>query len=143
MKRFPFAPGPGRSRLWCIILFALADIIGGFAAEPVAPALPATGVNLAREGGGWLNVSVQSDRFVISFFNDQKEPVPANVQHGLVRYSPVSLESQRTPLDLSADGKTMISPINVRAPHAFRVNLALYNDGPGDAAETYAFFYRG
>jgi hypothetical protein len=126
-----------------MILFALGGVIAGFAGEPSFAALPLTGQNIVRPGGGWVNVSVESNQFVISFFNDKLEPVPADEQHGLAQYSPVTLPSRRAALRPSADGKTLVSPLNVLPPHEFRLNLALFNEAPDSLPETYALFYHG
>lgn len=130
----------------CLIYVVLIGFVSGLSAEPgkpvaLEPELPKTGVNLPRDDGGWINVAVDGSSFVVSFFDDQKAPVAANVQHGLVRYSYAAKSKDRTVLTRSADGRTLISPTNVKPPLVFRVHIALFNEGPGDLAETYAFSY--
>lgn len=129
-----------------LVCLALIGMVSGFAAEPGQPAgpgpeLPKTGVNLARDDGGWINVVVADNGFVVSFFNDRKVPVAADVHHGLVRYSYAAKPKDRTVLTRSEDGKTLVSPSNVRGPWVFRVHLALFDAGPDDLVETYAFPY--
>jgi hypothetical protein len=124
------------------MLFVLGIATAGFAAGPAAPALPASGMNLPRAGGGWLNVLVRSNRMVVTFFGDRKEPVAPDVHHGLARYQQVLRGDHRTALHLSRDSRRLVSPADVGAPHEFLVTLALYNNGPGEAAETHEFFYR-
>jgi hypothetical protein len=63
------------------------------------------------------------------------------VRHGLVRYSYAAKGKDRTVLTLSADGKALVSPHNVRPPFIFRVHLALFTEGPDDLTETFAFSY--
>jgi hypothetical protein len=124
-----------------MVLFVLGVAAAGFAAGPAAPALPATGINLPRDGGGWLNVLVRSNRMVVTFFNDRKVPVAPDVHHGLAQYDQATRGDHRTPLRLSKDGRRLVSPTDVEPPHEFRVTLALFNSGPGKAAETHQFFY--
>ena len=130
-----------------LVCLVLIGIVSGFAVEPGHPAgprpeLPGTGVNLARDDGGWINVVVADNGFVLTFFNEQKMPVAPDVQHGLVRYAYAAKSRDRTVLTRSADGKTLVSPGNVRPPWVFRVHLALFAEGPDDLAETYAFSYK-
>lgn len=129
-----------------LVCLVLIGFVSGFAAEPGKPAgpkpeLPKTGINLARDGGGWINVVVIDLSFVVSFFNDLQMPVAADVQHGLVRYDHAAKGEDQTPLNPSADGKTLVSPGNVEHPLIFRVHMALFDEGPDDLAETYAFSY--
>ena len=84
---------------------------------------------------------VADNGFLVSFFNEQKVPVSADVHHGLVRYSYAAKARDRTVLTRSANGRTLVSPNNVRGPWVFRVHLALFNEGPEDLAETYSFSY--
>jgi hypothetical protein len=121
-------------------------MVSGFAAESgnpaeLGPQLPQTGVNLARDDGGWINVLVAGRSFQLSFFDDQKLPVAVDVHHGLVRYATGTIAKDRTVLARSDDGRTLVSPSNVRGPWVFRVHLALFDEGPDDLVETYAFSY--
>jgi hypothetical protein len=129
--------------LVCLLLVGFAS---GHTAEPgkspaPGPALPGTGINLARDDGGWINVVVDGSAFVLTFFNEQKVPVMADVHHGLVRYAYAGKPRDRTVLTRSEQGRTLVSPSNVRGPWLFRVHLALYDEGPDDLTETYAFSY--
>lgn len=133
-------------KTFCLICFVVIGATFGFAADTSKAGerqneLPKTGINLARDDGGWINVLVVGNSFVVSFFNDLKMPVAADVHHGLVRYKYVAKSKDRTVLTRSADGKTLLSPQNVVAPFVFRVHLALFNEGSDDLAETYAFSY--
>ena len=125
-----------------LLFLIIGSVLPSLAAEPTQPELPKTGVNLERDHGGWLNVVVQDDQFVISFYNAKKEPVTADLHHGLVRYAYSENGSDRTVLRRSADGKTLISPHEVTPPDIFRVHLALFHEGADDLAETHAFSYK-
>ncbi len=121
-------------------------MVSGFAAESGSPfergpQLPHTGINLARDDGGWINVLVAGRSFELSFFNDQKLPVAVDVHHGLVRYSTGTMVKDRTVLARSTDGRKLVSPSDVRGPWVFRVHLALFDEGPDDLVETYTFSY--
>lgn len=137
---------PSGMKSFGLVCLVLMGTIAGFAAEPgklivLKPELPQTGVNLVRDDGGWINVVVAEHSFVISFFDDQKIPVAPDIHHGLVRYTYVARAKDRTVLNRSADGMTLVSPGFVRAPLIFRVHLALFDEGPDDLAETHAFSY--
>lgn len=133
-------------KTFVLLTVVLLGAVTGFAATaaPAAkpePELPKTGMNLARDDGGWINVEVQGVAFVVSFYNAKKEPVPADVRHGLVRYVYVGKPRDRSVLTLTAGGMKLTSPSDVKPPHVFRVHLALFNKDPDDLAETFAFFY--
>ncbi len=102
--------------------------------------LPKTGVNVAR-GDGWFNLAVESNRFVVTLYDQKKKPAPAEVHLGLVRYVYAAKRPERTVLNLREDRQALISPPTVRPPHVFRVYLSLFSGDEADAAETYAFGY--
>ena len=130
----------------CLACFVVIGMVAGLAAVPgkqieLQPELPKTGVNLARDDGGWSNVVVDDHGFVVSFFDDRKMQVAADVHHGLARFFYAAKSRDRTVLTRSADGRTLVSPGNVKGPWVFRVHLALFDEGPDDLVETYAFSY--
>ncbi len=131
-------------KTFVLLTLVLLGAATGFAAAPEAkpkPELPKTGMNLARDDGGWINVEVQGVSFVVSFYNARMEPVLADVHHGLVRYAYIAKSRDRSVLTLTDDGMKLTSPSDVKPPHVFRVHLALFNQDPDDLAETFAFSY--
>ncbi len=124
--------------------------LGALRAEPAAkppdakPELPKTGVNLARPAGGWINVEVGGNRFVVLFFDSEKKPVPADRPGGVVRYVYTARENKPpVPLARSEDGRKLVTPARIRPPHVFHVHIVLRGERPEDADESYNFRYPG
>lgn len=131
-------------------LLSLCVALSALRSEPAAkpeetkPELPKTGVNLARPAGGWLNVEVVGNRFVLSFFDAEKKPVPADRPGGVVRYVYTARENKPpAPLAPSEDGLKLVTPARIRPPHVFRVYIVLRGERPEDADESYNFRYPG
>ena len=72
---------------------------------------------------------------------DSDKPVSRQFEDSYYGYSYAAKARDRTVLTRSANGRTLVSPNNVRGPWVFRVHLALFNEGPEDLAETYSFSY--
>ena len=135
-----------RSRSYVL---SLCVALGALRAEPVAkpaekPELPKTGMNLARPAGGWINVEVADNRFVLSFFDVEKKPVAADRPGGVVRYVYTARENKPpAPLARSEDGLKLVTPAKIRPPHVFHVHIVLRGERPEDADESYNFRYPG
>ncbi len=111
------------------------------APEETKPVLPATGVNLARPSGGWLNIAVETNRFSLQFFDENKAPADTDADHALIRYVYAAKRPERIVLKRSADGHRLLSPPRVRPPHVFRVYLWLFDAAGGEAIESHVFQY--
>ncbi|MDE2471168.1 MAG: hypothetical protein KGL35_21145 [Bradyrhizobium sp.] len=126
-------------------LLLAATVVASAIAVPVPdetkPELPVTGVNIARPSGGWLNVAVETNRFSIQFFDENKEPMDADADHALARYVYAAKRPERIVLYRSKDGRRLLSPPRVRPPHVFRVYLWLFDAAGGEAIESHVFQY--
>lgn len=131
-------------------LLPLCIALGALRAEPAVkpadekPELPKTGVNLTRHAGGWINVEVADNRFVLSFFDAEKKLVAADRPGGVVRYVYTARENKPpAPLARSEDGQKLVTPAKIRPPHVFHVHIVLRGERPEDADESYNFRYPG
>ena len=136
-----------RSKSYCL---SLCVALSALRAEPVAklpddkPELPKSGINLERPAGGWINVEVVGNRFVLSFFDAEKKPVPTDRPGGVVRYVYTARENKPpAPLARSEDGLKLVTPAKIRPPHTFHVHIVLRGERPEDADESYNFRYPG
>ena len=102
--------------------------------------LPKTGVNVARSGG-WINVVVEGNRFVVTFYDAKKKPAAADARHGTVRYVYAAKNPSRVVLNLREDGAALVSPPTVRPPHVFKLFLSLDAQEGEEPAETYSVGY--
>ena len=101
--------------------------------------LPASGVNLARAGGGWINVVVENSQLRVSFFDEEKQPAPLAFSRAAARIAYTSRDDVR--VVLNPEELTLVSPRVVRPPHVFRVYLSLFADGTAEPTERYSFSY--
>lgn len=86
--------------------------------------LPASGKNLERQSGGWINFSISGARAVVRFFDPKKKPTAPDVSRGLAIFRYASKANwERTAFHVEQDA--LVSPSNVRPPHNFRVHLTL------------------
>lgn len=115
------------------------SIVGGAPVEPIVRELPATGVNVARQRGGWINAEFSGARMVVRFFDGEKKPISPEVEVGSARLRrPGASGIVRT--TLGREGEKLVSPSNVRPPHNFLVTLALPSDA-GAPPEVVTFKY--
>jgi hypothetical protein len=107
--------------------------------------LPATGKNIPREKGGWLNIEFPGPFMLVRFFDAEKRPTVPDVPRATVRFR-LAMKSGVSRTVLSRSGDVLISPDQVRAPHNFIVTLTLVSgeELPDDglyAGENYTFKY--
>src|SRR6187399_942491 len=86
--------------------------------------LPATGKNIPREGGGWLNIDFPGPYMLVRFFNADKQPLVPDVPRATVRFR-YAAKSGVNRTVLNRDGDVLVSPGNVRPPHNFLITLTL------------------
>jgi hypothetical protein len=113
-------------------------------AKPVKPApAPAEepakipGIELPRQKGGFLGVTVDGPRLVVKFYDVDKKPVAVDVARAAARWDPINKTSDvRTVLNPDEGGKALISPLVVQPPLVFKVYLTLL-DAEGNALESH------
>jgi hypothetical protein len=91
--------------------------------------------------GGVLGLAVESNAFVLRFYNEDKKPVPAAATRAAIRWDPVGKAgTERTVLNPSGDME-LRSPTVVRPPHLFFAYATLL-DEEGNATATVTFDLR-
>ena len=101
--------------------------------------LPKPGVNIA-DGTGWINIVIEGNHFVVTFFDANKKRVVSPYNHGIVQYVDQSTRSNRIALSLTENGWSLCSLSGVEPPHVFRVLLSLFApDERGSAAHAFAY----
>jgi hypothetical protein len=122
-----------------LVLVLLAVTAARAESGDLQKTLPASGVNLARAGGGWINVVVENSQLRVSFFDEEKQPAPLAFSRAAARIAYTSRDDVR--VVLNPEKLTLVSPRVVRPPHVFRVYLSLFADGTAEPTERYSFSY--
>jgi hypothetical protein len=104
--------------------------------EPVIP-----GIVIPRANGGYLGLTLENNNFKLSFYDAKKNPAKVDVARATARW-PVHYKTtdERTVLNPTPDGLTLISNKFVRPPYVFKLYLSLLGEG-GEGAETTAETY--
>jgi hypothetical protein len=94
------------------------------------------GIELPRQKGGFLGLTVEGPRLVLAFYDAEKKPVAIDVARASARWNPTNKVGEvRTVLNPGTDGKTLVSPNVVQPPLVFKVYLTLL-DADGNALES-------
>ena len=102
-------------------------------ANPMAKAKTAEkpvieGIAIPR-GDGFLGIRIVDSTFQLSFYNSEKKPVPADVDRAALRWDPkYKVGEERVVLNPSADGKSLVSPRNIRPPYLFKLYITLVRE---------------
>jgi hypothetical protein len=106
---------------------------------PVPVEEPATipGIELPRQKGGFIGVTVEGPRLVVKFYDADKKPAAVDVARAAARWDPINKTSDvRTVLNPDAEGKALVSPLVVQPPLVFKVYLTLL-DAEGNSLESH------
>lgn len=127
--------------VWRTALLALLSSLAvQIAAATEGPALPKSGVNLARASGGWLNLEAAGNRLTLRFFDSDKGPVAPDVARASARIVYPAREDCR--VVLIREGDSLRSPATVPPPLVFRIHLSLFRDGASEP-ESFVVRYPG
>ena len=128
-------------RAWLrFLIAALLAVTAAQAADMVDEGtLPSSGLNLVRERGGWINIAVDNNRLVATFFDTKKKPVPPDVARAKARIVHTAREARHVVLNRTE--KSLASPPTVRPPHVFRVFLMFFAEDATEPVERYSFGY--
>ena len=92
-------------------------------------------------------MQIVNSTFKISFYDANRKPAKADVARALLRWVPKSRSgSEWVVLNLSEDGKSLVSPKTIRPPYFFKLFITLLKDAPAGeeaAGETYVVDFRG
>jgi len=130
-----------KAHLHWLVVALLAMPLAHAAESAVEPQLPEVGLNIARTQGGWINLVVENNRLVATFFNAERKPVPPDVARIAARIVYPAREDRH--VVLNPEGDALVSPPKVRPPHVFRVFLRLLVEGENETPETYSVLYPG
>jgi len=120
-------------------------------AAPAAPAAPAdqekegtiTGIAVQRQQGGYVGVELKNGSFRLTFYDEKKNPVPADKASAVLRW-PVHYQpnDERTELVPTDDPAVLSSDYPVKPPHTFKLHIALLSSGSPDV-ESYVIDFSG
>lgn len=104
------------------------------------------GISIARGNGRFLGLKLEGGTFKLSFYDEKKQPVTADVTRAAARWNPNYKQgSERIILNLAADGKSLLGGKPVRPPYVFKLYLTLLK-GEGaegeQAVESYTVDFR-
>jgi hypothetical protein len=103
-----------------------------------------SGVPVPRPQGGWLGVEVKDRTFRVTFYNEKKNPVPADVSSAILRwpvhYQPNDERVQLLPTD---DPAVLASEYAVKGPLTFKLRITLLTEGKPDSVESYVIDFNG
>lgn len=112
-----------------------------------APEPKVEGQEVVRGEKGFLGVALVEGNFRITFYDQKKKAMPADVHRALLRWDPKYKPGQeRAVLNLTEDGRALTGPKVVRPPHLFKLFITLMgksDEGADKAVETYTIDFRG
>jgi len=111
---------------------------------PTKPTIPAPaeeepkidGIEVARQNGAFLGLTVNGAQMVLKFYDSKKKPINVDVARAAARWDPVNKTTDvRTVLNPDGEGKSLVSPSIVQSPLVFKVYLTLIGTD-GNAVES-------
>jgi hypothetical protein len=96
------------------------------------------GTAVPRGDGGFLGIELTDGNFVVTFYNQKKKPVPADVA-SVVMWWPVQYQTnnERVELTPSDNPAKMSSPKVIRPPYTMKLHLTLLSDPSSGETHTY------
>lgn len=113
------------------------------APKPVAPSGPGKkpadapaeapavipGLELPRNDGTFLGLTVENTRMILKFYDADKKPAPINLARAAARWNPVNkIGDERSVLNPNAQNDALVSTPVVRPPLVFKVYLTLLDE---------------
>jgi hypothetical protein len=97
-----------------------------------------SGTPIQRAQGGWLGIEIKDQFFRMTFYNDKKNPVHADVPSAVLWW-PVQYQSnnERVQLVASGDPAVLTAPKLIRPPYAFKLHITLLSDPNASASHPY------
>jgi len=104
------------------------------------------GTTLNRPNGHFLGLTLQDGKYKLTFYDKKKKPEKIDVTRATARWPNMhGPGDNRTVLNPTGDGTSLMGAQFVRGPHAFKLFLTLLS-GEGDQAagvESYTVDFRG
>lgn len=104
------------------------------------------GITIPR-GKNFLGIQIVNSTFKLSFYDEKKKPIPADVSRAVLRWDPkYKVGKERLLLGPGEDGKSLTSPKNIRPPYNFKLYITLLKDASeaeDPAGETFVIDFTG
>jgi hypothetical protein len=129
-----------------LVALALTAPLGALAKAKPTPEPEGTisGTAIARANGGWLGLELRDHAFRLTFYDENKKPVPADATSAVlrwpVRYQPNDERTLLTPTD---DPSVLASSYWVKGPLAFKLHIVLLTETKSDSPESYVIDFHG
>ncbi len=137
---------------WLLALVLFGAFFGAVVAQPKRPAdknaakeAPTIeGMEIKRDDGTFLGLTLLDGKFKLSFYDKEKEPMQANVIRVVARWPNVHGPGQnRTVLLPAGDGTYLHGAQFVRPPHVFKLYLILVAVEGSNDTENINVDFRG
>ncbi len=97
-------------------------------AKKVEPPAKIEGVTIPR-GKNFLGIQIVEGNFKLSFYDEKKKPMIADVASAVLRWDAKSKSGkERVVLSPSADRKSLTSPKTIRPPYTFKLFITLLKE---------------
>jgi hypothetical protein len=104
------------------------------------------GTPIKRAQGGWLGVELKEGSFQLTFYNEKKNPIPADRTSAVFRW-PVHYQpnDERTELLPTDNPAVLGSTYPVKPPYAFKLHITVLggSDNDKDSPESYVLDFTG
>ena len=110
--------------------------------KPAAPLVEQMGKidgwEIARPSGTYLGLKIEGGNFMLSFYDEKKKPMTADVARGTARWDPPQKKGKEfSALNPTGDGMALVGNKFVRPPYNWIVFLTLLNNA-GETVENYS-----
>lgn len=104
------------------------------------------GMEVSRGELGYMGVAIAGGQFRLTFYDQKKAPMKADVHRALLRWDPKYKQGQeRVVLNLTEDQKALTAPKAIRPPYNFKLFITLMKKneaGEDKAVETHTIDFR-
>jgi hypothetical protein len=97
-----------------------------------------SGISKHRDKGGWIGVEIKEEHFRVTFYNEKKNPIPADVS-SIILWWPVKYQPnpERTELVGGDSPSVLTSEQVVKRPYVFKLHVTLLTEADAAAAQSY------
>lgn len=115
---------------------------GAAPAKGDAAAAKIEGIEIAR-AKGFLGIQVANGGFKLSFYDEKKKPVAADLPRAMLRWDPKGKTGQERAVLTGSNGATFLASDKfVRPPYNFKLFITLTKEGSEEPAESYVVDFR-
>lgn len=99
------------------------------AKAPVEEPAKIDGIEIPRQNGGFVGLTVDGVRLVLKFYDADKKPVALDVARAAARWTPINRKGEvRTVLNPDETGKALVSPPVALPPLVFTAYITLLDE---------------